>query len=241
MKIDPACYADGDGFPDKLRKGARVRLTGGTLECGVPTGPLKNRRWKVGTAENVGLSDRMEYRKDLDDKGAVELVFRKFKDPETETKTVYLKPDEDGIVRITRQQRSVRGRSAAGQQARSIPVRRCVISRRIRCCSIRPARTSRIALTSADRRCPLDGGGPMIVSEGNTACCPCGGDGDPQIRSPETRDRIMCSNQAFHTHQASRGDAAVTTVRRSRAQDERRAVADVPAVRRHDRDAAGRR
>ena len=100
MKVDPACYADGDGFPDALRKGARVRLTGGTLECGVPTGPLKHRRWKVGTADNVGLSDRMEYRKDLDDAGAVELIFRKFDDAETETKTVYLKPGKDGIVRI---------------------------------------------------------------------------------------------------------------------------------------------
>ena len=66
----------------------------------MPTGPLKHRRWKVGSADNVALSDRLEYRKDLDDTGAVELIFRKFDDPKTETKTVYLTPNKDGIVRI---------------------------------------------------------------------------------------------------------------------------------------------
>jgi len=98
MKIDPVCNADGADFPRELRKGSRVRLNGGTLECGVPSGPLKNRRWKVGNADNVGLSDRMEYRKDLDGSGVVEIVFRKFDDEEKDAKTVYLKPGANGSL-----------------------------------------------------------------------------------------------------------------------------------------------
>ena len=121
MKIDPACYADGDEFPKALRKGARVRLTGGTLECGVPTGPLKQRRWKVGTADNVGLSDRMEYRKDLDGDGLVELIFRKFDDDETKT--------EDGVSEARTRTASCGSTSAT---IRSRRIRRRAARRSIR-------------------------------------------------------------------------------------------------------------
>jgi hypothetical protein len=174
MKIDPACYDDGPNFPRELRKGARVRLNGGTLECGVPTGPLKNRRWKVGTFENVGLSDRMEYRKELEG-GPVELLFRKFDDVSgKDVKSVYLKPGADGIVRI-----HVSNDPFAEDPPQG--------SKQIDPCSALKHFASYSLLLypagedKSDRLPPpvplaTAAGGPLIVSVGNTACCPCGGD-----------------------------------------------------------------
>jgi hypothetical protein len=176
LKIDPACYADGDEFPASLRKGARVRLNGGTLECGVPSGPLKERRWKVGTAENVGLSDRMEYRKDLSGDGRVELIFRKFDEDEKSAKTVYLKPGADGIVRI-----HVSNDPFAEDPPQG--------SRQIDPCSALKHFASYALLLypagedKSDRLPPptalgSGAGNQTIVTEGsNTACCPCGSDG----------------------------------------------------------------
>jgi hypothetical protein len=176
LKIDPACHEDGDKFPEALRTGARVRLTGGTLECGVPSGPLKDRRWKVGTADNVGLSDRMEYRKDLNGDGLVELSFRKFDEDEKHAKSVYLKPGADGIVRI-----HVSNDPFAEDPPQG--------SKQIDPCSALKHFASYSLLLypagedKSDRLPPPTARGvsadsPMIVSEGsNTACCPCGSDG----------------------------------------------------------------
>jgi hypothetical protein len=177
IKIDPACYADGAGFPRGLRKGARVRLNGGTLECGVPSGPLKDRRWKVGTTENVGLSDRMEYKKDLDGPGAVELIFRKFDEDEKQARTVYLQPDKDGVVRIHVSNDPFAEDPPQGSKEKDP------------CSALRHFASYSLLLYPAGEDksqhltppIPFDGGaaGTLIVSEGNTACCPCGGDGNP--------------------------------------------------------------
>jgi hypothetical protein len=175
LKIDPACYEEGAAFPRELRKGARVRLDGGTLECGVPSGPLKSRRWKVGTADNVGLSDRLEYRKDLDGSG-VELVFRKFDDFSGENaKIVRLRPGADGRVRI-----HVSNDPFAEDPPQG--------TRQIDPCSALKHFASYSLLLypagedKSDRLSPptalVTGGNPMIVTEGsNSACCPCGSDG----------------------------------------------------------------
>lgn len=175
LKIDPACYADGDGFPQALRQGARVRLNGGTLECGVPSGSLKDRRWRIGSVDNVGLSDRMEYHKDLTGEGRVELIFRKFDEDEKQAKTVYLKPGADGIVRI-----HVSNDPFAEDPPQG--------SRQIDPCSALKHFASYSLLLypagedKSDRLPPptaltAGAGGPLMVSEGNSACCPCGGDG----------------------------------------------------------------
>jgi hypothetical protein len=173
MKVDPACYSDGDEFPRALRKGARVRLTGGTLECGVPTGPLKHRRWKVGSADNVALSDRMEYRKDLDDSGDVALIFRKFDDPMTKTKTVYLTPNKDGIVRI----HISNDPFAVDPPQGSKEIDPCAALRHFGSYSLLlyPAGEDKSSLMATPTPLPLEGDAPLLVSEGsNTACCPCG-------------------------------------------------------------------
>lgn len=178
LKVDPACYADGEGFPDALRKGARVRLTGGTLECGVPSGPLKERRWKVGTADNVGLSDRMEYRKDLNGDGRVELIFRKFDEDEKQAKSVYLKPGADGIVRI----HVSNDPFAEDPPQGSKQIDPCSALKHFASYSLLlyPAGEDKSDRLSPPTALASGVGGPMIVSEGNSACCPCGGDnGNP--------------------------------------------------------------
>ena len=173
MKIDPACFADGDAFPRPLRKGARVRLNGGTLECGVPSGPLKQRRWKVGTADNVGLSDRMEYRKDLNG-GLVELIFRKFDEDEKQARTVYLKPDSDGIVRI----HVSNDPFAEDPPQGSKEIDPCAALKHFASYSLLlyPAGEDKSSRLSPPVALATGADNPMIVSEGNTACCPCGGD-----------------------------------------------------------------
>jgi hypothetical protein len=177
LKVDPDCYADGDEFPRPLRKGARVRLNGGTLECGVPVGALKDRRWNVGSAENVGLSDRMEYRKELDESGTVELTFRKFDDKDgDETKTVTLKPDQNGVVRI-----HVSNDPFAHDPPLGSPeVDPCSALRHFASYSLLlyPAGEDKSARLRPPVARAADANGPLIVSEGNSACCPCG-DGTP--------------------------------------------------------------
>jgi hypothetical protein len=178
LRIDPACHADGDAFPRALRKGARVRLNGGTLECGVPAGPLKTRRWKVGTNDNVGLSDRMEYRKDLDSAGMVELIFRKFDDDEKQAKTVYLKPDADGVVRI----HVSNDPFAEDPPQGSKQIDPCSALKHFASYSLLlyPAGEDKSDRLSPPTALGTAAGNPTIVTEGNTACCPCGsGSGDP--------------------------------------------------------------
>jgi hypothetical protein len=175
LKIDPLCHADGDEFPHSLRKGARVRLNGGTLECGIPVGALKDRRWNVGGAENVGLSDRMEYRKELDESGTVELTFRKF--GEEETKTVYLTPDAKGVVRI-----HVSNDPFAHDPPLGSPeLDPCAALRHFSSYSLLlyPAGEDKSARLRPPVAVLADANGPLVVSEGNSACCPCGGDGNP--------------------------------------------------------------
>jgi hypothetical protein len=177
MKIDPLCHENGAKFPTELRQGARVRLTGGTLECGVPSGPLKQRRWKVGTAENVGLSDRMEYRKDLTGDGLVELTFRKFDDEEAkDVKTVYLKPGADGIVRI----HVSNDPFAEDPPQGSRQIDPCSALKHFASYSLLliPAGEDKSDRLSPPTALGSGAGDPMIVSEGsNSACCPCGSDG----------------------------------------------------------------
>jgi len=174
LKVDPACFEDGDKFPSALRKGSRVRLTGGTLECGVPTGPLKDRRWKVGTAENVGLSDRVEYRKDLNGEAPVELIFRKFDEDEKQAKTVYLKPDADGIVRI----HVSNDPFAEDPPQGSKQIDPCSALKHFASYSLLlyPAGEDKSDRLPPPAALAAGAGGPMMVSEGNSACCPCGGD-----------------------------------------------------------------
>ena len=176
MKIDPACYEEGADFPRELRKGSRVRLDGGTLECGVPSGPLKTRRWKVGTADNVGLSDRMEYRKDLDS-GEVALIFRRFDDfSGKDAKTVYLKPGAKGIVRI----HVSNDPFAEDPPLGSKQIDPCSALKHFASYSLLlyPAGEDKSDRLSPPTPLGVGAGNPMIVSEGsNTACCPCGSDG----------------------------------------------------------------
>jgi hypothetical protein len=177
LKIDPLCYEDGAKFPMELRPGARVRLTGGTLECGVPSGPLKQRRWKVGKADNVGLSDRMEYRKDLNGDGLVELIFRKFDDEDgKQVKTVYLKPGADGKVRI----HVSNDPFAEDPPQGSLQIDPCSALKHFASYSLLliPAGEDKSDRLSPPTARGVGADSPVIVSEGsNTACCPCGSDG----------------------------------------------------------------
>lgn len=86
-RLDSACLEHDP--PKPLWAGARVRVWGGTLSCGVPDRELDNRKWEVGTFDLVTrLSDRIEFEKPIS--GDVVLTFRKF--GEAEERRLVLRP-----------------------------------------------------------------------------------------------------------------------------------------------------
>lgn len=92
--IDQACVAADP--PAFLQRGARVRLVGGHLGCGLPTTQgLREIAWDLGVGGPVGLSDRADYVKAVDE--TVIVAFRRF--GESTTRRVLLQPDANGVVR----------------------------------------------------------------------------------------------------------------------------------------------
>jgi hypothetical protein len=163
-KIDPAFGSE--NVPTLLHNGARVRVWGGTLSCGVPGGLLKHRTWELGLEHPVGLSDRVDYHREIST-GYVSLIFKKFETGET--RTIKLRPHE-GKVRMHITNDPFAEETPHGSRVQNP-------------CKTLPHFSSYAVLlhpagtvTSLDVPPVVDPGDGAFatISEGNTFCCPCG-------------------------------------------------------------------
>lgn len=167
-RIDPRCTSDYD-FPPELWQGARVRVWGGSLRCGVPEGNLKHRRWAVGR-QPVGLSDRMEYQKKVS--GPVIVRYRRFDDESREFSTVQLRPDANGVIRIY----VTNDPFVEDMPKGAVGVDPCKELPHFSSYGLllepagveKPLRTPELVT--------LTGGAGFPIAEGNSFCCPCGGE-----------------------------------------------------------------
>jgi hypothetical protein len=155
--IDQACLADDP--PAFLQRGARVRLTGGHLGCGLPTTQgLRETVWALGDGQPpIGLTDRADFLKPVD--ASVAVAFRRF--GETTTRRVRLRPDQRGLVRAFVSNDPVDGKGD---------------------CSALPHFALYYLLSTPVGqpkawRVPTIHSQASLRAEGNTACCPCSGGG----------------------------------------------------------------
>jgi hypothetical protein len=166
-RIDPRCSSDED-VPDVLKLGARVRVWGGSLRCEVPEGNLKHRRWNLGRKLPVGLSDRMDFRKTVS--GPVLLRYRQFGEAFS---TVELKPDAHGVIRIHVTNdpfvQDMPHGTAGVDPCEQLPhfatygllLEPAGVEKPLKAPPL-------VALTNSDAGFP--------IAEGNSFCCPCGGE-----------------------------------------------------------------
>jgi hypothetical protein len=166
-----ATFLDED-VPNSLKPGARVRIWGGYLQAAKPEKGLVNRLWRLdnGTAP-VGLSDRVEFTKDLENRSTMKLRFRKF--GEVRFKTVTLRATA-GIVRL---------------HVMNDPTVEEMHDPALATCDALPhfQSYSLLVRASADGRQVLQnpriveqaGIVPATIAEGADLCCPCGG-GPPE-------------------------------------------------------------
>jgi hypothetical protein len=167
-KIDPAYSSE--TVPELLHRGARVRVWGGTLSCGVPGGLLKHHTWDLGLEQPVGISDRVDYHRAIAG-NRISVVFKKFETGET--KTVTLQP-HNGVIRLHITNDPFAEDTPHGSRAQS-PCRTLPHFSSY-AVLLAPAGT----VTSLEAPPIADSGDAALatISEGNTFCCPCG-DGVP--------------------------------------------------------------
>lgn len=156
--IDAACLADDP--PAFLQRGARVRLTGGHLGCGLPTTQgLRETVWDLGGGQSpIGLSDRADYLKPV--AGDVAIAFRRF--GETASRRVRLQPDQRGLVRAFVSNDPVDGKGDCSALSHfSLYYLLARPAGRVKDFRI-PAVRSRASLQAqgGDLCCPCSGGGP---------------------------------------------------------------------------------
>jgi hypothetical protein len=166
-RIDPRCTSD-DDFPPALMTGARVRVWGGSLKCEVPEGNLKHRRWDLGRKPPVGLSDRMDFRKTVN--APVLLRYHHFGDPSFST--VELRPDASGVIRIyVTNDPFVEDmpHGAAGVDPCEQLPHFATYGLLLEPAGVEKALKAPPLVT-------LTGGAGFPIAEGNSFCCPCGGE-----------------------------------------------------------------
>jgi hypothetical protein len=167
-RIDPRCTSD-DDIPEFLFKGARVRVWGGSLKCEVPDGNLKHRRWDIGRQQPVGLSDRMDYRKKVS--GPVVVRYRRFDDLTT-VFTAELRPDASGDIRIY----VTNDPFIEDMPHGAIGVDPCRELPHFASYGLllEPAGVAKTLKTPP--LVAVTGGAGFPIAEGNSFCCPCGGE-----------------------------------------------------------------
>jgi hypothetical protein len=166
-RIDPRCSSD-DDVPGVLKLGARVRVWGGSLKCEVPEGNLKHRRWDLGRKPPVGLSDRMDFRKTVN--APVLLRYHHFGDPSFST--VELRPDASGVIRIyVTNDPFVEDmpHGAAGVDPCEQLPHFATYGLLLEPAGVEKALKAPPLVT-------LTGGAGFPIAEGNSFCCPCGGE-----------------------------------------------------------------
>jgi hypothetical protein len=166
-RIDPRCTSD-DDVPDFLTNGARVRVWGGSLRCEVPEGNLKHRRWDLGRKPPVGLSDRMDYRKTVS--APVVVRYRRFGEPTFST--VELQPDASGVIRIHVTNdpfvEDMPHGAAGVDPCKELP-HFATYGLLLEPAGVeKPLKTPPLAT--------LTSGAGFPIAEGNSFCCPCGGE-----------------------------------------------------------------
>jgi hypothetical protein len=168
--IDPLCTSDvDDEIPAFLKKGARVRIWGGRLRCEVPEGNLKHRRWNLDDRKPpVGLSDRMDYRKTVS--APVYLRYRLFGDPTFST--VELKPDASGVIRI-----HVTNDPFVEDMPHGAPgVDPCKELPHFASYGLLLKPAGKDKALKPPPLVALTSGEGFQIAEGNSFCCPCGGE-----------------------------------------------------------------
>ena len=167
-RIDPRCTSD-DDFPTELMGGARVRVWGGSLKCEIPEGNLKHRRWDLGRKPPVGLSDRMDYRKKVS--GPVLVRYRRFDDP-TFVSTAELRPDAKGVIRIY----VTNDPFVEDMPHGAIGVDPCKELPHFSSYGLLLEPAGKPKTLKTPPLVTLTGGAGFPIAEGNSFCCPCGGE-----------------------------------------------------------------
>jgi hypothetical protein len=168
-RIDPVCLSD-DKVPDFLAtKGARVRIWGGRLRCEVPEGNLRHRRWDLGRNKPpVGLSDRMDFRKTVT--GPVLLRYHRFNDPTFYT--VELKPDASGVIRI----HVTNDPFVEDMPHGTAGVDPCQELPHFASYGLLLEPAGKVKALKPPPMVALARGAGFQIAEGNSFCCPCGGE-----------------------------------------------------------------